>query len=181
MKVKQVQLLLNEIEKTGLNPNEYFTLFTIILGQEPPKGINLGLVTGKLIEKGWTKPDGSPTEKASHFELDKNIDITAKVEEYRSLWPKGVLPSGKPAKSPVKDLELRFKWFFKNYDFDWDLILKATESYIVRQAEIGNRFMRTSSYFIYKQDTPQLRTSSLAEWCETIKDGGVEETYDINI
>lgn len=169
VKIQKVHTIYADLQKSGLNPNEYFYLYSIILGLEPPKGINIGLAKAMLIDKGWIDHEDNPTIKFASdpiFEIAETKDFTENVEKYRSLWPKGVLPSGKPAKSSVKDLEQRFKWFFKNYDFDWEDILKSTEAYISSQAENGYRFMRTAAYFIYKQDTPQLRISTLADWCE---------------
>lgn len=178
------QTLLEEFKKHGLSPNEYFHLYHVVTGEDIPKGMNPMVAKARLMEKGWMDVNNNLLEKYTDnpiFEVEKISELGRNIEIYRSYWPKGILPTGKPARSSVKDIEQRFKWFFKNYSYKWDVIFKATESYIVSNADHGYRFMRTAAYFVYKQDSPSIRTSTLADWCETVVSGDVNQTFDINL
>lgn len=138
----------------------------------------------ELITKGWIDLKGKGTEKlrkSKIFEGHVSLDFSRNVEVYRSMWPSLTLPSGKLAKSPSRDLELRFNWFFDNYNYDWNTILKATESYIEYYRERGYNFMRSSSFFIYKEDSARIKNSDLAQWCDKINTGEVEKSYHIDV
>lgn len=95
-----------------------------------------------------------------------------------------VLPSGKPARCSVIDLKKRFDWFTSQYDYDWDVILKATENYIKHFEEKDYKFMQTSGFFIKKADKEKISASSLSEWCEQVlnpNEISSEKSYDIDI
>ena len=82
---------------------------------------------------------------------------------YRDLWPKGNLPSGKPARLSLPDLKKKFQDFFKVHNYSWEIIIKATKEYI-RQKE-HTQFIMTSGYFIMKNDQ-----SELASYCELVQE-----------
>jgi len=118
-----------------------------------------------FISKYKLDDTGKIKRKASFSEQD-----FLKVTEYRELFPKGTLPSGQPARAPSKELEKKFLWFFLNYNYDWDTILKATKKYISDYESAGYKYMKTSSYFINKTDKG-VTTSTLASYCDMILDG----------
>jgi hypothetical protein len=102
------------------------------------------------------------------------VSVTAELEHidrYLSVFPKGKLPSGKPARVNKKNLEESFKWFFKNYTYDWDTILRATFYYVETYEKTNYMYMKNSQYFIRKQNTDKSWDSELANYCEIIING----------
>lgn len=99
-------------------------------------------------------------------------DFMEKVYEYRVAWPKTRLPSGELARQSIQELKDKFVWFFKTYpEYDWDLVLDATDYYNMVYEQKRYMYMVTSSYFI-KKTNPQTKetTSKLADYCQQILD-----------
>jgi hypothetical protein len=97
-------------------------------------------------------------------------DFLAKVNEYREAFPAKRLPSGELARQSVQELKDKFVWFFKTYpEYDWNLVLDATDYYNILFERKRYMYMATSSYFI-KKTNPQTKetTSKLADYCEMI-------------
>jgi hypothetical protein len=91
-----------------------------------------------------------------------------RVNEYRELFPGTKLPSGKAARSNIEDLKKKFIAFFKRYpQYDWDLILDATEHYVEAYRKNEYKFMKTASYYLSKDGE-----SDLASDCEFLLEGG---------
>jgi hypothetical protein len=101
-------------------------------------------------------------------------DYEAKISEYNTTFPSIKLPTGKYARTNVKNLKHAFKWFFDNFDFTWDVILEATERYVDEFERNSYKFMRTSQYFVRKQDSDKTYSSDLANYCEIILSGEQE-------
>ena len=57
-------------------------------------------------------------------------DFSANINTYVMLFPKGKLPSGKPARVNEKTLIDCFRWFFETYDYTWDQVYAATRKYL---------------------------------------------------
>jgi hypothetical protein len=100
-------------------------------------------------------------------------DFKDKIIKYQEIFPKLKLPSGKPARASLSNLETNFKWFFEKHNFSWDTIFKATEMYIDEYERKSPPFiyMRTSAYFIRKTELDKSIVSDLANYCETIQSG----------
>ena len=90
---------------------------------------------------------------------------------YREAWPAGKLPSGKPARQNIKTLENAFSWFFQVYDYTWEEVAHATVMYINEYKNKDYMYMKTSQYFICKQDKYKVKHSELADYCDMIRDG----------
>ena len=71
--------------------------------------------------------------------------------------------------------ENAFRWFFQQYDYDWDTIITATVRYVNEYELNGYKYMRTSVYFIKKQNLDKSTDSELANYCHMIQNG-VEES-----
>lgn len=99
-------------------------------------------------------------------------DFNERLKEYRELWPSKRLPSGELARQSTQELKDKFIWFFKTYpEYDWDLILDATEYYNEVFKRKNYMYMATSSYFIKKTNTTTKEISSkLADYCQEILD-----------
>lgn len=108
-------------------------------------------------------------------------DFLSNVNAYRDLWPPIKLPSDVPARVNVKELEKKFTWFFNNYSFTWEVILEATRKYIQEKERENYRFMKNSGYFISKSDVNKNISSTLANYCDMIVDGGGIEEQTVNL
>lgn len=144
----------------------------------------------ELIKLGMLeKVDGlykmTPEAKAFCAKLDnyfikakKKTDIQLmgknfndKIHTYREIFPAKKLPSGKPARNNVKALGEAFRWFFETYDYSWDDIIGATRMYVNEYRDKEYMYMQTSQYFICKQDKHRVKHSTLADYCDMIRDG----------
>ena len=67
-----------------------------------------------------------------------------------------------------------FKWFFTEYEYPWPIILRATKKYVTEFSDVGYKYMRTSQFFIKKQDKNGVNTSDLASYCYLIETGHVD-------
>lgn len=186
MKIEKITIedFLRFSKDNEMTPSELSILCNILSKNNLsiPNTINIEACIQSLKVKHWIDSEGNPTKQCNiSFFKDKTIDVE-NVEQYRALWPNVLLPSGKNAKSSLKEIEIRFKWFKENYEYDWNVIYKATEEYIKHYAEKQYQYMRTSAFFIYKDTSPKVRTSDLAEWCDKVTNGNtVHETFDIDI
>jgi len=127
--------------------------------------------TSQLTEYGLALVESiaGPADKKL---VKKTITVDPEmVEAYRMKWPAGKLPSGQYARVNAKNLEVAFKWFFTNYSYDWDTVLKATDRYLDEYESKGFKFMRTSQYFIKKSDSDKSTNSDLANYCDHILSG----------
>ena len=109
-------------------------------------------------------------------------DFAENVVKYREIFPKIKLPSGKAARADLRSLEVNFKWFFENYKYSWETILKATENYVseFERKQPPYLYLRTSKYFIVKLlDDKKTKESTLAEYCEMV-DEGLEDNNSEN-
>ena len=93
------------------------------------------------------------------------------IKLYRSAFPAGKLPSGKPGRQNIQTLENAFRWFFEAYDYTWDEVCNATIMYVSQYKDKDFMYMKTSQYFICKSDKNKLKHSELADYCDMIRDG----------
>jgi hypothetical protein len=105
-----------------------------------------------------------------------NIQLMGKefvenIETYRDSFPKGKLPSGMPARNNTKALGESFRWFFETFDYNWNEVHKATKMYINEYKDNNYLYMQTSQYFIAKQDKHKVKKSTLADYCDMVRDG----------
>jgi hypothetical protein len=174
--------LFEYIEDNGLTPNQYYLLWSIH-HKRIPKHINGNLELKSLIADGFVK-DKVLTAKGLELLDVVNKEVkpgtvvvkTFDVESYINIFPSGKLPSGKPSRVNKKNIEEAFKWFFKNYDYDWDTVVKATQMYIDEYELKKYMYMRNSQYFIRKQNTDKTWESELANYCEIVLSGDEPES-----
>lgn len=179
----------NKIQSYGITPNECLFLFSIkervtVKYLEGNESINL--ILKKLIDSDG---DGriNLTDAGKRIVRDLEVFYTKKttqtniqlmgkhfkekVNAYRELFPRKKLPSGKLARNNVNTLIDNFRWFFSTYDYTWDDVLKATQEYIKEYRNNDWQYMKTSQYFISKQDKHKVKVSELADYCDMIRDG----------
>jgi len=123
--------------------------------------LNLTPVGKKLLQECRDLESPKKKKTADHG------DWTSLIEQYRQIFPAGH-GSGKAFRSPVRELLPRFEWFFANYEFSWEVVLEATRRYVESRKD-DLTYMRTSAYFIRKQDSSKVDISDLGHWCELIQ------------
>jgi hypothetical protein len=174
--------------KNNLTPNQVLLLFGIKQGVSLPQITNddkLALErTGYLILDNG-KYTMSAEAKSLIVHLDNYFtkakkktdaqlmgqDFVDKINTYREIFPNIKLPSGKPARVNVKMLSESFRWLFETYDYTWEQIIKATKMYVNEYRDAQYMYMQTSQYFICKQDKHKVKSSTLADYCDMIRDG----------
>ena len=72
-------------------------------------------------------------------------------------------------------METGFRWFFSTYEYDWKTIIEATKKYVQEYEMKNYEYMRTSQYFIRKQNPDKSFESDLATYCDMIQDGSSNE------
>ena len=170
--------------KEDLTPNSYYVLDCIKNKISIHKFVNSNLECSKLISNNWLTEDLQLTDKSIIFttEIDgflkktkKKItkdllgnNFTENLKKYVEIFPNRKLSSGKYARVNPKNLENSFRWFFENYEYDWDMIFRATKKYIYDYSLKNYEYMRTSQYFIRKQNTDKTYDSELADYCNMI-------------
>lgn len=178
--------IFNVLIKDKLTPNQLYYLHTIRHKTVPAKFINIALENERLINEGWIE-NNKLTPKCialldhldSFFRKSKretNADIMGsdffvKLAEYRELFPNIKLPSGKPARTNIKTIESLFRWFFTTYEYEWPVILGATKMYLDEYESRNWAYMRTSQYFIRKQNQDRTFDSDLANYCDMFING----------
>jgi len=176
----------SKLVKNELTPNSFYVLSCVKNKIVPNKFVNKSLEINRLKEDDWLKDNLELTSKSiifideinSYFKKSKkktSLDLMGKdfitnIKAYNQLYPNKKLPSGKYARVNYKNLENPFRWFFETYDYSWSTILNATGKY-VKDFEIRNyEYMRTSQYFIRKQNNNDKSwESELANYCELIQ------------
>ena len=111
-------------------------------------------------------------KKTSQDLLGQNF--IAHIQEYIEIFPNRKLSSGKYARTTPKNLETSFRWFFENYDYDWETLIKATEKYVDEYSIRNYEFMRTAQYFIRKQNIDKSFESDLATYCNLVTNASNE-------
>ena len=189
--------LLQKILKENITPDQLLLLYSIDERISVPQ-INPKSQIGFLVKEGYvdqhkkenklsytiTKEGKSIIRKYNNYFIKAkkktNIqlmgkDFAQKLEEYRNIFPAGRLPSGKPGRQNVRSLETAFRWFFENYEFTWDEIMKASRMYVNEFEDIQFLYMKNSQYFVSKQDKHKVKQSDLADYCDMIKDGVIDQ------
>jgi hypothetical protein len=179
------------IQESGMTPNAFHVLWCI---HNVKKTIIPNPFTELRMLKSWDyiTDDFKLTESGKHllahgeslFYSSKKPSKSAVIidnlndnmDRYLSIFPSGKLPSGKAARVNKKTISDAFNWFFKNYTYDWDTILRATFYYVETYEKDKYRFMKNSQYFIRKQNTDKSWDSELADYCQIILSGEQEES-----
>ncbi len=174
-----------KIKRYGITPNQCMILFAFDEGVTPSNCEAVDLLA--LFEEGYITNEKAITAEGkkvivtlnNYFTVNKkktNKQLLGKsgllnIDQYRAIFPKGKLPSGVPGRNNVKILTENFRWFFAEYDYTWEEIMKATKMYVNEFQKNNYMYMQNSQYFISKQDKHKVKTSKLADYCDMIRDG----------
>jgi hypothetical protein len=184
--------IFNKLILNNLTPNSYYILFCISENITPNDFVNKNLEVNRLKIDGWLKDNLDLTSKSIIFISEINgffkkskkktssilmgDSFLDQIKLYNEIFPNRKLSSGKYARVNVKTLENSFRWFFENYTYSWDVVLKATEKYVDEYSIRRYEYMRTAQYFVRKQNTDKTWDSELATYCDLIENGYDEET-----
>jgi len=177
--------MFDEMSRHGLSPNQYYLLCCIKDSVTPLK-INMHLELRNLIGNQWITADHKLTPKSISLidSIEKLFSIQKKktsnilmgrghkenIVKYREMFPNIKLPTGKAARAAAGNLEKNFRWFFENFDYTWETVFKATTYYINKYQKVQWEYMRTSQYFIRKDNL-----SDLADYCDIVLTGGDDD------
>ena len=184
--------IFDRLIREGISPNSFYILCCIHDKIIPNKMVSSSLEVTKLKASGYLKENLELTnnslnfiqEVESYFKKSKKKtssilmgdEFLSKITIYNEIFPNKKLSSGKYARVNVKTLENSFRWFFDNYAYSWETILKATDKYVDEYSIRRYEYMRTSQYFVRKQNTDKTWDSELATYCDLIENGYDEET-----
>lgn len=173
LSVQQYYLLYKLYHKPQLNRNAY------VIFQEKFKGIMAYINEDCTLNDKGIKLVESMESIFKPLKQLKTLELLGpnhkeKIEEFLDIFPAGKLPNGKYARTNKKTIEENFKWFFQEYQYDWDLVLQATEKYVDEYRMDNYKFMRTAMYFIKKLIDGTVQ-SELATYCEAILNGDDDE------
>jgi len=174
-----------KIKRYGITPNQCMILFAFNEGVTPSDCDLTDTIAlhheGYITNKNKITPEGRKVIVTldNYFTVNKkktNKQLLGKsgslnIDQYRAIFPKGKLPSGVPGRNNVKILTENFRWFFAEYDYTWEEIMKATKMYVNEFQKNNYMYMQNSQYFISKQDKHKVKTSKLADYCDMIRDG----------
>ena len=177
--------LFQQILKEKITPDQFLVLYGIKKSLSLPLD-NVSESVENLKKKGFIDDDGITIKGKKVISKFENYFVKAKkrtsiqlmgkkfnlrLNEYREIFPASKLPSGKPARVNVRTLENSLRWFFENYDFSWEEIIDATRMYVNEYRDKQYMYMKTSQYFIAKEDKNKVKSSDLADYCDMIRDG----------
>ena len=178
--------IFNILIQNKISPNQHYMLYCL-RNKIQPTGINPYAEGRDLKFKGYVNDKWELQSKSIEL-LDKideffsvkkeetskviaGNDFKENIIKYLDLFPKRKLPSGKLARSDKKNIENNFRWFFKTFDYDWDIVLKATAHYVDEYEKKNYLYMQTSQYFISKTQPDKTKISELANYCSMLIDG----------
>ena len=180
-----------KMSEMGLTPNMFYVLYCMHNNIVPVKSVNTSLEVSRLLSGNYLTESLELSSNSLKFmsEIDgffkKSKKKTSKIlmgddfqdnlKAYNELFPKGKLPSGVPARVNIKGLENAFRWFFENFNYSWETVLKATEKYVDEYSMNRYNYMRNSQYFVRKQNTDKTWDSTLATYCDMIEADDYEE------
>jgi len=186
-----MQEVFSKLISIGLTPNSFYVLYCIHKNIVPDKSVSASLEVSKLLSGNYLTESLELSENSLKFieEIDgffkkskkktsKNLmgeDFQDNLKLYNQLFPSGKLPSGVYARVNIKSLENAFRWFFENFSYSWETVLKATDKYVDEYSMNRYNYMRNSQYFVRKQNTDKTWDSTLATYCDMIEADDYEE------
>jgi hypothetical protein len=173
--------LFNRLNKLDINISKYYLLYKIHqslpvneehLSKLPADLFTNGSLTEKSIKLIESIDDLFIINKKIKIVDLMGVDYQENLDKYIMIFPTAKLPNGKYARSDKKNIETNFKWFFSNYEYDWNTILNATELYVNEYRANNFLYMRTAMYFIRKDDGTRNVLSELANYCDRFLKAG---------
>ena len=178
-----IEFNLNEINESKISLNGYFICYCIYHNRKDlildyiknHTGFNIQDVK-ELEDNGWIKIINK-SEKITFENLQieekfrifvekktQTVDLLKWVDEWFDLFPKGIKSGGYYIRSDLNGCKKKMKKFMSIHpEYPKDIVMKATQNYIVRCEHNGYQYMKLAPYFIEKDGL-----SVLAGECEAI-------------
>jgi len=182
-------VIFNHWTKENLTPNQFYVLYCMHYSLTS-SDVNMHQELRHLLLEEWVVKQESSynlTPKSisliskleSYFavQLKKSnnsimgTDFETNAEKYNNIFPRIKLGSNKAARAPIKEIIPAFRWFFEEYNYDWDTIYLATQMYLESEEAKKYKYTRTSKYFIRKQEQDKSWASDLASYCDLVLNG----------
>lgn len=163
-------------EEEDLLTMDDFIAMSLLFYQYDIESFQLGLgVNWDMLEKhGYVKQTDDDIilrDKGTRLfgtSADTLLDF---VRKYRDLFPKGVRTGGYLVRADEAGVAEKMRKFLKVHKYTEEEILEATRRYVEERRQDGWKYMKTASYFIYKDGQ-----SALASFCEQSKEGEYGES-----
>ena len=177
----KIILCMDTINTYNLTPTYYVLLYYMYHNLPCTIGSNMhnSLYKVGMLEEKEIKL----TSKAIKlFAEDPKSWSNDKIKEFltslREDFPKGVKIGGNPVRTTIgKSTVNKMKAFFKEYDFNEDIIIQATKAYVEDRKKTNYSYMKKFTNFINKQGEDSL----LASWCDMVVNGETEENGETRI
>ena len=148
-----------DIDRHEIVRHDLYTLYK----KDYLKNINDFRYTFKFSELEISKK-GIAFLNNEEISTKKNIAFDEFIDTYFKLFPEKIYTgNGLPVKSNLKLCRSKMLSFIKEYKYDYETILKATERYVNISKAGGYGYMKTSYYFIKKDSE-----SILQSYCEEV-------------
>jgi len=148
----------------------YEVLWKILLKEKKiEEWVALGLLVKKNNEWYWTP------EALEEVDVEKALSLVTEIDWIELFIEKFSKKNiGIPGKtSSVKQVSEKMTRFLKEYNFDKETILGATDNYIKYWKKQGApQYIRQAHYFIFKRTESGFEASDLATWCESYLNEG---------
>jgi hypothetical protein len=154
--------ILNQINESGLSPNQFFLLYAIKNRLEL-KNIDTEKEKAYLEDKGYLT-DELVLNDIFEYQREEE-EFNKKATAFQLIFPLAIIPTSRiPARAKKSQVRDKLKAFLKLYKYDWDVIYAAAEQYVDRYKADDYRWMQTASTFILDKNGD----SALATECDII-------------
>jgi hypothetical protein len=181
----QVLLSLKKLIDLNMSANDYTIVYLMGVNEvwklsKYMEAANLDITTvaASLIERGYIKKTDETSEslKFSNLEVtnvlkdllngkEKDENVENWITDWYELWPTGIKSGGYYLKTDKKGSLRKMKNFLvNNPEYTRDLIMKATQNYLLEQSIKGYSYTKLAPYFIIKDGI-----SVLAGECEVLE------------
>lgn len=172
--------------RNNLTANQFYLLYHF-RQNITPKLINVEAELMVCRYGGWITPDNNLSDKAimvlndaeamfKKVKVKVSADVLGEnymdnVKTYRELFPVKTSSGSRSLRTSPEDLKDRFVWFFQKYpNFDWALVLAATQHYVDQNKH--TEYISSAANYIKKQENQgSTIISKLANDCQAVLDG----------
>lgn len=150
-----------EIDREDILKHDLYTLYRKdYLLNEQNDNYKFKFTELEISEKGIALLNNEEVNTKKQLAFDEFMD------SYFKLFPEKVYTgNGLPVRSNLKLCKSKMLAFIREYKYDYETILKATEKYVKISKSGGYGYMKTSYYFIKKDSESILQT-----YCEEVLD-----------
>jgi hypothetical protein len=181
----QVLLSLKKLIDIKISANDYIIVYLMGVNEIwklskylEAANLDITIAAGSLIERGFLKKTDKTNKSLEFNNLDvtnllkellngkeKNENVENWITDWYELWPTGIKSGGYYLKTDKKGSLRKMKNFLiNNPEYTRELIMKATQNYLLEQSIKGYSYTKLAPYFIIKDGI-----SVLAGECEVLE------------